>query len=118
MHELSIVQSLVTLVEEKSQGQPVTEVVVRYGPMRGIEPTAMQWAWTETVRNSPLANAKLVLNATPWTLVCPDCKRQWQTDDFEETCTCSSNRAYPAGGNELLLESLEVLEVDNTTAPV
>lgn len=116
MHELSIVQSLVTLVQENSMGQIVEEVVVRFGPLRGLEPTSMQWAWTETTRNSPLAESKLILKASPWTLVCPDCQRRWQTEDFEEICTCQSNRAYPAGGNELLLESLKISEV-NTPVP-
>ncbi len=46
MHEFSIAQAIIEQVSHHTpQGAVVRKVTIEAGPMRGIVPEAMQWAW-------------------------------------------------------------------------
>jgi hydrogenase nickel incorporation protein HypA/HybF len=111
MHEFSLAQALVELVRQKTPpGAVVRAVAVRAGPMRGIDPQAMQWAWQVASEQGGLNGAALNLDELPWTLRCPDCGRQWESAELDAACACGSRLAGPVGGDELTLVSLEVDE--------
>ena len=109
MHELSIAQSLYQLAESRTpKGSVVRKVHVRAGPMRGIEPTAMQWAWQSVTAGLALEGAQLVLELLPWRLHCPLCNREFSADDLFAPCSCGCQQTSLIGGDELSLICLEV----------
>ncbi len=111
MHELSIATVLLELVNEHTpEGATVKKVHVRAGPLRAIEPDAMELAWTAATDSTPCAASTLELEVIPWDLHCPDCDRRWQSDDPYEPCTCGCAYCRPSGNNDLLLMSIDVDE--------
>jgi Zn finger protein HypA/HybF involved in hydrogenase expression len=76
--------------------------------MRGIVPEAMDMAWRALAEGGFLRHARLELEMLPWQLECAACGRRWSADTPIEDCSCGSDHAYPVGGNELLLMSIDV----------
>lgn len=108
MHELSIVQALLEQVQRHlPPGSVLRRLQLRAGPMRAIEPQALQWAWQAATRQSPYEGAKLDLELLPWQLTCSACGKQWNSADLFEPCSCGADACHPVGGNDLQLLSLD-----------
>ena len=111
MHELSIAQALVDLaVAHRPEGSKVRAVKVRAGPLRGIDPEALRWAWESVRGDGDCATATLDVNVLPWRMRCGQCGKEWSAEEMEFQCACGSDRVFPVGGDELILDSLEVDE--------
>jgi hydrogenase nickel incorporation protein HypA/HybF len=69
MHELSIALSLVDAVcdELPRLGEHVTvrRVLVRIGPLSGVVPAALRFAFDAAVEDSPIAGARLEIEEVP-----------------------------------------------------
>lgn len=112
MHELSIAESLIDLVKEHCPpGAIVQAVFVEAGPMRGIDPEAMQFAWQCATPRTICQAARLELRILPWTLHCLACGAQWEADDVFVACKCGQTPS-PLGANELRLTGLDVLTAE------
>jgi hydrogenase nickel incorporation protein HypA/HybF len=111
MHELSIAESIMELARRHvPEGARLKAVRVRFGPMRGIEPQAMQWAWQGVqMTGGGAARIGLKLEQTPWTLRCGQCGHEWQDERIVAVCRqCGLEAVRPVGGDELQLVSIEV----------
>jgi hydrogenase nickel incorporation protein HypA/HybF len=109
MHELSLAQSVVRIVRAHRPDRTVVRRVrMQAGPMRGIVPEAMQWAWQAHTQGTELEASQLELDLLPWTLQCDDCGRQWTTEEIYATCGCGSRRTRPVGGDELAVLCIDV----------
>ena len=109
MHELSIAESLRDLVRQHVPDRTtVKSIFVRIGPKRCIVSEALKWGWMACTDGSELQGVRLDLDMLPWRLTCPDCQRQWQSDDMFEACTCGCDTPFADGSDELSLISLEV----------
>jgi len=109
MHELSIAHALMEQVDEHAPGGvSVHRVTVLAGAMQAIEPDAMQWAWDATVRGTRFDGAHLELQIEPFTLTCPDCGNQWESDQMYDTCPCGCERPTPTGSHAITLMALTV----------
>ncbi|MCL2123685.1 MAG: hydrogenase maturation nickel metallochaperone HypA [Desulfovibrionaceae bacterium] len=74
MHEISIVTSLLSLVDEelaKRQLQKLLVVRVRHGALANIAPEAMSFAFEALTQGSPFEGARLELEEEPVVLRCP-----------------------------------------------
>lgn len=108
MHEFSLAEALLDLTMRKVTADlTVRSVSVRAGPMRGIDPEAMRWAWG-AVAQTKLPGAQLQLELLPWNMRCSECGRAWQSDDSLQACRCGSQRVYPSGDDEFTLVSIQV----------
>lgn len=113
MHEVSLAESILNIARRQAPGDVVVRSVeLRAGPLRGIEPNAMQWAWKAVTSGTTWDKVELLIDYLPWTLQCPDCSRLWQAEDELEPCRCGSDGAYPVGGDELTVVSIEVDELE------
>jgi hydrogenase nickel incorporation protein HypA/HybF len=117
MHELSIARSLVGLVlENVPTDTSVRRVRVRIGPLQAVDADAMRLAWRAATEGTRLEGAKLSLTYVPWVLCCRECGRGWSSESWSDPCTCGSCRVDPVGGDELILESIDVDETEPGTA--
>ena len=109
MHELSIAKALVGLVQQHAPpGETVCAVQVTAGPLRAIEPQALQMAWQVATEPTAFQGAQLNLNLLLWDLHCFACGRQWQSDDLATKCSCGSTDVQPRGSDVLTLDAIEV----------
>lgn len=111
MHELSIAQSILELALERTPaGTALRSVLVRAGPMRGIDPEAMELAWRSVTEGTPHAGVRLELDLPPWALRCPACGVEFEAAELHVPCRSCGGFGTPLGGDELTLMSLTVEE--------
>lgn len=115
MHELSIVQSVVTSVTEWLAGQPpgrIKTVTLRVGALSGVVEDALQFGYEIATTGTPLSGSTLEVRRQPVVIYCQPCA------DLAELPGVQSFRCprcdTPSGdirhGRELEIESLEIEE--------
>src|SRR4051812_7818495 len=77
MHETSIVHSLLELIREQLAAEPgpvrVTTVRLRVGPLAGVEPAALRFAFAAATPGTAIDGARLIIEPAPliaWCRVC------------------------------------------------
>src|SRR6187431_2440743 len=88
MHELSIAQSLVELIEDEliarhPPGNParsfrVGRVAIKVGVLAGVVPEALSSAFPVAVSRSKLRGATLEIEEVPMVVFCPSCRAERQ----------------------------------------
>jgi Zn finger protein HypA/HybF involved in hydrogenase expression len=111
MHELSIATSVLELARRHVPGGCVLKTVhIVAGPMRAIEPQAMQSAWQAVIAAVGLHDLTLDLQVLPWSLRCPACGAGWTSAQLDSTCKCGCAGVYLVGGDELRIDAVDVDE--------
>ena len=109
MHEFSIAVAILELAQSHvPAGTTLQSVKVLAGPMRRVDPDAMQFAWQQATLDTASDGATLELQLPPWKLRCPDCRREWESDELYVKCQCGCEMPQPTGGDELQLLWLTV----------
>jgi hydrogenase nickel incorporation protein HypA/HybF len=112
MHELSIAVELVAQAEAAARNHPgrVVAVVVRVGPLAGVVPEALRFAFELAREQTPLADAELLVEEVPLVAYCPqcDCERTLATPMPLRCPACGSTTPKVVIGRELEIASLEM----------
>ena len=115
MHEFSIVQSLLQLIEEyaiKNNAKEVKKIVVSVGVLSGVEPHLLEIAFNTFKEGTVAQNAKLVIEIEKLKINCLDCGTESEKEELNMVCPkCNSLNTQIISGEDLILKSLE-LEVD------
>ncbi len=113
MHELSVCQALLRQVEEvvrSHRAQGVTRIVVRIGPLAGVEPTLLEQAYPIARAGTCANEAELVVERLPVRVRCEDCGAESEVPANRLVCkSCGDWRTRLIGGDELLLASVELV---------
>jgi hydrogenase nickel incorporation protein HypA/HybF len=105
MHELSIAQAVLEIVETHARGRRVTRVELKVGRLRQVVPDALAFAW------ELVCDAELVIEDVPGAGRCRDCGADTALPAFPLTCEhCRSWDVEVLRGEELLVDSLELEE--------
>jgi hydrogenase nickel incorporation protein HypA/HybF len=111
MHELSIAESIVAVVERHARGRRVTRVEVSVGHLRQVVPSALEFAFELTTKDTPLDGAELVLEEVPAAGRCRSCDEMSRFDGFPLACrACGAWDVEVTAGEELRVEALELEE--------
>jgi hydrogenase nickel incorporation protein HypA/HybF len=89
MHELSIAQSIVEIVEEeafKNNVHVVAEVEVEVGTLSGIEPDALEFAWEVASYAGVAKGSKLTIRKVQACGRCSECNHEFNVENFYEAC--------------------------------
>jgi len=116
MHELSIVQSLLALIEDemvKHGKEKLITVKVKHGRLAAVVPEAMQMGFEVLTAETRLAGANLVMEETPVILRCRSCGREFSpeppTSAFAPCPACGEELGHSVlSGRELYIEYLEL----------
>jgi len=115
MHEFSVVQSLLGLIEQyakESGASSVTKVVVQVGVLSGVEPHLLELAFNTFKEGTVAEGAELLIELDKLRVSCHDCGGEFTKDELNAVCPrCGSLNTDVKGGEDLLLKSLE-LECD------
>ena len=116
MHELSIAQNIIEIVENyaiKANATIVTDVEVDVGTISGIIPDTLEFVWELAVKNTITEKAKLKINVITAKARCHDCKTEFDLEDVYSVCpSCNSNHIEIYQGKELLVRTIKI-ESDN-----
>lgn len=117
MHELSIAVSLAeTLIKYmKDNAVRVTAAHLCVGPLSGIDPEALKFAWEPAIANYPgsgLEGCSLKIRLAKLKHLCRSCDARFEFDNWQILCPgCGKETLHRENGSEFLLESAEIEDV-------
>jgi len=114
VHELAICQSLLTQVRQiaDSHNAPgVERVVVRIGPLSGVEAPLLDQAFTVARAAAGFPKAELEVQISPIRVRCRKCGVESEAKTNALLCgACKSWQVELMSGDEMILQSLVLLE--------
>lgn len=112
MHELSVAQNIIEIVEEhavKMKADHVTEIVLDIGAVSGVIPENLEFAWEVSSKNTIVEGAVLKINFIKAKAVCLECKKEFNLDDIYSMCEyCNSVKYEIIQGKELKVKSIKI----------
>jgi len=112
MHEMSIVQSLLSIVEEemsKNNAATLKAVRVTIGEMSGIVPDALKTCFEILTAKSEMKGAVLKMDITPLIGCCKKCQKEFKVEKYNFLCPeCESTDVEIISGREMNIVELEV----------
>ena len=112
MHEFSVVQSLMDLIErqvEENNAKSVSKVVLKIGKMSGIEPHLLKIAFDTFKEKTVCENAELEMIIQDVVALCEDCKKEFVIEENKFICPdCKGFNLKIIDGEDMYLMSLEM----------
>lgn len=114
MHELSIAQNIIFIVEDKltslnDKNLRAEKIRVKIGKLRAVIPDNLQFSFEVLSRGSIVEGASLEFVEVPIRCCCGECGTRFKVDDPCFYCPeCGSGRVDILEGKELFIESIEV----------
>jgi len=112
MHELSVCQSIidqVTRVAKDHEGSVVEKIYLQIGPLSGVEPDLLQYAFPLARANSIASHAELVIKSVPIWVKCKRCDAETEAVPNRLLCgACGDWHTELVSGDELLLDRIEL----------
>lgn len=112
MHELAVCQALLEHVEAVAREHAATEVhnvVIRIGPLSGVEPDLLQQAYLVARAGGVASRAELIIETGPVRIRCRSCDAEADVPANRLVCpACGDWHTHLLAGDELLLARLEL----------
>jgi hydrogenase nickel incorporation protein HypA/HybF len=112
MHEMSIAQSIIDIVDDTLQEKEkpmLREIVVDIGELVAIVPESLQFCFETIVDGTKYNNTELKINLIPLKIKCNQCKKESKIERFSFCCPlCESINIQTISGEELNIRYLEV----------
>jgi hydrogenase nickel incorporation protein HypA/HybF len=109
MHELSIAEGVIGVVERHAHGRRVTKVELKVGHLRQVVPDALAFAFELVAQGTVAEGAELEMEHVPAAGRCGGCGEHTPLPDLPLVCrVCGSSDVEITQGEELLVDSLEM----------
>jgi hydrogenase nickel incorporation protein HypA/HybF len=112
MHEMSIAESVLQILEEKAPVEGYSRVKVVWlevGQLAGVEPESLRFCFDAVTRESIAGDARLEIIETPGQGRCLECCSTVAISTVLDPCPhCGSLQVEVTGGNEMRVRELEV----------
>ena len=112
MHEMSIAQSLIDILQEemaKHGAATLRSVRLSVGELSAIVPESLSFCFEIITQGTPLEGAKLLMDRIPLRGYCPQCEESFDIKEFVFICpTCGSPNIETIEGQELSIVEMEV----------
>ncbi len=112
MHEVSLIESVVALVEDERRKQAFSRVRMirlKVGALGHAEPDALRFCFDAVTRGTIADGARLEIETVPGEGRCSACRQLVPLEDRFAACpVCGSAQVRMTAGDELRLAELEV----------
>lgn len=112
MHEMSLVEGVLQLVEETARREGasrVKTVVLEIGRLSSVEPEALAFCFEAVTRDSLAAGAVLEIVDVPGSGSCLACGETVALVERWEACPrCGSHQVQATGGTEMRVREIEI----------
>jgi len=112
MHEMSIAERVVQMLEEQALVQRysrVKRVWLEIGPLAAVEPESLRFCFDAVTRGTLAEQAQLDIIELPGEARCQDCGAGVPiTQRYDSCADCGSYRLQLTRGDELRIKELEV----------
>ncbi|NLH80600.1 MAG: hydrogenase maturation nickel metallochaperone HypA [Phyllobacteriaceae bacterium] len=112
MHEMSLMESVLEIVEDearKAGARSVKTVKLAIGELSHVEPEAMAFCFEAVIRGTLAEGARLEIERVPGQGWCLDCAETVAISERFGTCPkCGGHKVQMTGGDDLRVAELEV----------
>ncbi len=112
MHEMSIAQSLIEIIQEemaRHHARVLRSVRLHVGEMSAVVPDSLSFCFEVITAGTQLEGARLIMDLIPLEGRCSACGEQFRIKDYVFSCPfCGSTDMETVGGRELSIVELEV----------
>jgi hydrogenase nickel incorporation protein HypA/HybF len=108
VHELGIVQQVVEIVSEASQGARVTRIVLEIGKLSPVLPDAVRFCFDLATVDTVAEGATLEIIEIPGRASCRACGTEILLEQPFGCCSCGGIDLDWLAGNELRIKGMEV----------
>ena len=112
MHEMSLVESVVALVEDERRKQEFSRVLMirlKVGALGHAEPDALRFCFDAVATGTIAEGSRLEIEIIPGEGWCVDCRSAVPLDERFGACpVCAGGRVRMTGGDVLRLAEMEV----------
>jgi hydrogenase nickel incorporation protein HypA/HybF len=113
MHETSLAENVLQLIEDAAQRQQFSKVAtvwLEIGQLAAVEVEAMRFCFDSVTRGSLADGARLEIIATPGSGWCEQCRATVPLDEVFAACPrCGTHPVQVTGGTEMRVKELEVV---------
>ncbi|WP_420476325.1 hydrogenase maturation nickel metallochaperone HypA [Noviherbaspirillum sp. ST9] len=113
MHELSLAESVIQIIEDAAVAQQFTKVRavwIEVGSLAGVEPDAMRFCFDAVTRDTLAEGARLEIVEVPGKGTCPECGSVHPVANLIDACPqCGSVAVQVEGGRGLRVKELDVV---------
>ena len=112
MHEMSLAEGIVQLVEDAARAEGCTRVKavwLEIGQLAAVEQESLRFCFDAVTRDSVAAGARLEIIETPGQGWCMKCEGNVAVTALYEPCpVCGSYQIQVTGGDEMRVKELEI----------
>ncbi|KPJ82321.1 MAG: hydrogenase nickel incorporation protein HypA [Gammaproteobacteria bacterium SG8_30] len=112
MHEMSLAESVVQIVEDTARrngGTRVSSVTLEIGALAGVEIEALRFCFDAASRGTMAAGAMLMIDRPEGAAWCMPCGETVRVTSLGEACPrCGSYQLQVTGGDELRVREIEL----------
>ena len=114
MHELSVAQSIVEIIQQhipESEWARVAAVRLKIGAVAGVVPESLEFSFQAITAESLLSHARLEIESVPFRIHCNTCDTTAENEDGFALCSkCGSAYTKILSGSELNISEIEIAE--------
>ncbi len=114
MHELSIAQNIIEIMEDYSQrvdDKKFKAVYLEVGEMSNVLVDSLQFSFNSLIEGTKFSSAKLMVEKISVRIICKNCKTKAELVEFNFSCkNCGSNQIEIVSGNELEISKIELYD--------
>ncbi len=112
MHEVSLIENVIALVEQQRTDDPfirVTRIKLTLGALGPAAPDALRFCFEAVTTGTIAEGSRLEIELVPGVGWCADCGKSVPLDERYGACpVCAGGRVRLTGGDLLRLEEMEV----------
>jgi hydrogenase nickel incorporation protein HypA/HybF len=112
MHEMSIAQSLVDILQEemaRNNASALKSVKLHIGRLSAIVPEALSFCFEIIASGTNMEGADLNMEMIPLRGICLDCDQGFEIEDYAFSCPyCESPNIRTVSGQDLAIVEMEV----------
>jgi hydrogenase nickel incorporation protein HypA/HybF len=113
MHELSLAESVIQIIEDAALAQNFQRVRVVWlevGSLAGVEPEALRFCFDAVARDTVAQDARLEIIEAPGSGTCSDCGSVHPMSTLLDACpACGSYSIQVSGGTGMRVKELDVV---------
>jgi hydrogenase nickel incorporation protein HypA/HybF len=116
MHEMSIAQNILDIVQQELQRHQVPptdlrRVNVAVGRLSAIVPASLSFCFRALTENTDFDQTSLQVRVVPIGYVCGDCDHRFEAEDMVFSCPeCGADQPMIVSGRDMTIENVEVAE--------
>ncbi len=115
MHEMGIAEELVKIAMDaipEDMADPKIEILnLRIGKLASVVEHSLTFCFEIIVKDTPLENARLVIESVPVKIRCKVCQQEWEVDSPMFKCPdCENGEVEMISGREIEITSIELAD--------